>query len=186
MDRRLPSPTNAAYRLEHDSSGELLIIPIRHKLKTVFIAASSGMFLTALHLGQAEDHEGILVYIPWALAVFSTLALILSVLTSLAAEEFVQIGAGRIAHGWRLFGFKRQKSYPVGDVSWLTWLEEPEKESDRSKRTISPLFDFGKVGMVKFDVGSKSHLLGATLDVENARQVYAWLARRLPRSASEF
>lgn len=133
-----------------------------------------------------EDPGEYFLYLAWATVAFTALALCLSLITSLLAEEFVQISGGRISHGWRLLGLKRQKSYPVNEVSWLTWLEEPEKDSDRSKDIISPIFDFAKVGMIKFDVGSKSHLLGATLDVESARKVYHWMARRLPKSASEF
>ena len=54
-----------------------------------------------------------------------------------------------------------------------------------SRKLVSPLTDFGKAGVVKFDYRGDTIGLGAGLDEAHGQQVVEWIARRAPRSVTE-
>lgn len=111
------------------------------------------------------------------------LALIASAITSLFASETIQVGHGKLVHGWRMFGFKRERVYQLRDIFGLTSLFDSEEDAKKRKTLISPITDLGKRGLVRFEVGTRTVYIGPTLTEEEADIVRDWLMRRLPRSA---
>lgn len=184
MHRTFPVQPPAPYHVEVDADGQRIVIPIRMSWRTVAWAAGVALFSIGFHTLQNADKSGFFAWLMEAVAALGLLTVAAGALTSLFAREFVQIGHGRLIHGWRLFGLKRQSAYSVRDIAALTTLDPPT--DDKKKNLVSPLSDFGKIGLIKFEIGSKTIHLGPTLNEAEAVAVVEWLARRLPRGASGF
>lgn len=185
MARELLATPPVRYHVEVDPDGQRLVIPIRMAWRTVLGAAGLAVLSIVFHILRDEDLSGFWFWLTYGIAVLGLAAVLANALTSLFAREFVQIGHGRLIHGWRLFALRRQHSYAVREIVGLTALATSEEHEKRKKQLVSPLADFGKIGTVRFEVGTKTVHLGPTLNEGEALAVADWLARRLPRSASE-
>jgi len=87
----------------------------------------------------------------------------------------VRIGAGPLKRVWRYRGdaIENLTSW-APDVSMFGW-----------GRYQRPFWMRPRTGAVKFDYGADSIFLGTGIDEPEGRAVADWLARRLPRSATE-
>lgn len=185
MARELLVTPPVRYHVEVDPDGQRLVIPIRMAWDTVLGAAILTVLSIGFHTFRDEGLSGFWFWLTYGIAALGLAAVLTNALTSLFAREFVQIGHGQLIHGWRLFSLRRQRSYAVREIAGLTALAESEEHEKRKKQLVSPLSDFGKIGTVKFEVGTKTVHLGPTLNEGEALAVADWLARRLPRGASE-
>lgn len=174
-----PDLTKVRYWIEFDEHGERLVMPLRRGWKAVALSWV-GFSIVAFKFRDALSLDPG----PFALAVDLLLAglllhLLLNLVTSLFAREVVQIANGSLVHGWRLLWLRREKRYPLLQISALSAERAiaPPKENE----LLSPLKDFGKVGAVNFDCNGTTVGLGAALDQAHGEQVVNWIARRAPR-----
>lgn len=184
MDRALPSQHGGAFRTELDAAGERLIIPIRLGWRP-FVWAGLGtgimLYLYLLQPGGGVDYFDLSVKVAFA---YGAIAFLISLAASRLAEEVIQIVNGQLVHSWRLLGFKRGKSYSVAEIRALgIALYNFSNPREGQEELVSFQRDFGKRGVIKFDTEKRSVYLGITLDDAAAKDVVAWLARRLPASA---
>ncbi len=119
-----------------------------------------------------------------ALLVLASVHFLMNAMTSLVGKEIFRVHGGYLIHGWRLFGLKRESSYRVSDIRLLS--ADRGFDAPDAKRLISPLWDFGKLGIIKFDYGTRTISMGAAVDEEMGGRIADWLIRRLPRSATEY
>jgi len=185
MHRPFPSSPQTSYRVEVDPRGQRLVIPIRIGWKAVSMAVIATLAGSALHVGKLFDDISLFGWLVKAAFGLGLLAMLINALTSLFAREFVQIGHGELVHGWRLLGLRRQKSYRASEIWGLTSLNASEDDPKTKKRLISPLSDFGKTGLIRFEAGTTTVHIGPTLTEPEADEIATWLARRLPRGAAE-
>ena len=110
--------------------------------------------------------------------------LLLNIASSLLAREVLRVEGGELVHGWTVLGLRRETRYRMVEMSRLT--TDPAGFAEEAKQLLSPLSDFGKKGVVKFDYRGKMHGIGAALDEAHGDQVVAWIARRIPRVPEGF
>ena len=185
MNISAPSVSKQPYRSEFDAAGERLIIPIRLGWKKVLWGFVASAFVISKDLLHIREDSGWFRYALLALFVAAAIGAIFSLIASLLAEEFVEIGHGELKLGWRMLGYRRSKSYPTAEVFGLGLaLENYTNPRERKDESISVWRDFGKRGAAKFDYKDKSIYFGVTLNEDEAAQVVDWMARRLPRQAT--
>ena len=178
-----PDASKANYWTEFDVAGERLVMLIRRSGKVVS-GALFGFGLVIFNFRRSFGHEpGPYDYIVYAGLVCGALYLLLNIITSLLAREVIQIGHGELVHGWRMLGLKREKRYLLRDIHALSI--RPDEDTANLDKLVSPLTDFGKAGVVKFDYRGDTIGLGAGLDEAHGQQVVEWIARRAPRSVTE-
>lgn len=178
-----PDFSKANYWTEFDATGERLVMPIRRSGKVVG-GALFGFGLVIFNFRKTFEHEPEpFDYLVFAGLIGGAIYLVLNILASLLTREVIQIGHGELVHGWRMLGLKREKRYLLRDIHALSIrLDEDAANLDK---LVSPLTDFGKAGVVKFDYRGDTIGLGAGLDEAHGQQVVEWIARRAPRSVTE-
>ena len=182
-----PDFSKASYWIEFDERGETLVMPIRRSWKVV----GGAVFGVALWLGERlinfKHGFGAFDWFDYALIALVGLVLLhllFNVLTSMLAREVLRIEGRDLVHGWTLLGLKRESRYRTDEISGLE--TDPAGAAQEVKELLSPLKDFGKKGVVKFDYRGKTFGIGAALDDDHGQQVVAWIARRLPRVLAGF
>lgn len=184
MHRPFPALPSTFYRVEVDARGQRLIIPIRLGWKPVGVATATALFGSLAHGGKLLTDDSTFGWVMRALYALGLIFILLAALTSLYAREVIEIGHGELIHGWRLFGLRRSRRYRVADIFGLTSLAADADAAKAKGKTLSLLSDFGKKGLVRFEVGAKTVHLGPTLTEPEAKEIAAWLAARLPRGAT--
>ena len=186
MSHVAPAFLDEPFRIEFDASEERLTIPIRRRWSTVTWVALATAFTVAMHLRQLSEHDRFQIFVDASIIVFTIFGFIFGLLASLLAIEFIQIGNGKLYHGWRLLGLGKTNSYDVSEIRALGLpIENYSSPRDKVDGLVSLRRDFGKRGAVKFDTETKSIYLGITLHEADAVGVLDWLTRRLPKTASE-
>lgn len=179
--------SKASYWTEFDERGERLVMPLRRSWKAI----GAALFGFGLWLGERvlrlwghhreRDWEN---YFVAALAAFFVIHLLLNIATSLLAREVLRVEGGDLIHGWTVLGLRRETRYRMAEISGLS--TDPAGFAEEAKQLLSPLSDFGKKGVVKFDYHGKMRGIGAALDEAHGEQVVAWIVRRTPRMPQGF
>ena len=178
-----PDFSKARYWTEMDIGGERLVMPIRRSWKVVG-GALLGFGFVLFKAHAVFDHEpGSFEYLVFAGLAGGAIYLVFNIIASLLTHEVIQIGHGELVHGWRMLGLKREKRYLLRDIHALSI--RPDEDTANLDKLVSPLTDFGKAGVVKFDYRGDTIGLGAGLDEAHGQQVVEWIARRAPRSVTE-
>lgn len=184
MDLTGPDFSKAQFWIEFDEAGERLVMPLRRSWKVVGWALLGLAFAVGQYFYQLSADPNRFEWFIGLLLFAGLLHVVLTVLTSLLAREIVRIESGDLIHGWRLFGVTREKRYPLREIIALS--ADREVSMPQTDQLLSPLKDFGKVGVVNFDYLGKTIGIGAAVDQAHGQQVVAWISRRAPRSVFEF
>lgn len=183
MDLLGPDLSKARYWTEFDEHGERLVMPLRRSWKVIGFALVGLGFLAIQHARDFASNPGLFEWAWGIVLLIVLLHVLLNILTSLLAREVVQVKDRELIHGWRLLGLKRERRYPLAAIRSLS--AERETKLPDEEQLLSPLKDFGKVGVVNFDCGAQTIGIGAALDQDHGRQVVIWIARRAPRHVTD-
>ncbi len=104
-----------------------------------------------------------------------------SILWQLLGREVVRVANGQLIHGCHMPLWQRDRGYPVHAISRLS--TDRGMSSFERMQFQTPLFTFGRVGVVKFDYGARTVRMGAAIDEAEGSQIVDWLAKRLPASS---
>lgn len=187
MDLLGPDFSKASYWTEFDERGERLVMPLRRSWKAI----GAALFGFGLWLGErslrllGHDHKrGWEDYLVVGLSGFVVVHLLINIATSLLAREVLRVEGSELIHGWTILGLRRETRYRLTEISGLSI--DPAGSAEEAKQLLSPLSDFGKKGVVKFDYRGKMRGIGAALDEAHGEQVMAWIVRRIPRIPQGF
>ena len=100
----------------------------------------------------------------------------------LRGREIIRIEEDRPIHGCRGFGWNRDVAYQVSEISGLAADRGPSFWERYYTQT--PIIGFGRMGTVKFHYGARTIRMATSVDEAEGRTIVAWLARRLPASAT--
>lgn len=187
MDLTGPDFSKAAYWIEFDERGERLVMPMRRSWKVVGTAVVGfGIWLgeRLIHFKHNLDTLDFFDYLTIGFIAVVLVHLLLNVVTSMLAREVLWIDGRDLVHGWTLLGLKRETSYRLDEISKLE--TDPASFAKETKELLSPLWDFGKKGVVKFDYRGTPRGIGAALDPDHGQHVVNWIARRIPRIPAGF
>lgn len=187
MDLTGPDFSKASYWTEFDERGERLVMPMRRSWKAVGSALLGFGFLMVerlMHVKHSLDSLDFFDYATIGFVALVLLSLLLNVVTSLLAREVLRVDGRDLVHGWTLLGLKRETRYRLDEISKLE--TDSESFAKEAKELVSPLWDFGKKGVVKFTYRGTSRGIGAALDPAHGEQVVIWIAKRIPRIPEGF
>jgi hypothetical protein len=184
---RYVEPRAARHRVETGESGEQLCIPVRRNWLFLILL---GIWLALWTMVGVVSLISQLAYLEWfllPLAIFWLLfwvAVAASLASMIAGSERVRVagsdleisaGVGPIRSTRRYRGEAIRNLRRADSDGWISWVMRSQQ---------SPIFWRQRCGAVQFDYGADTFRFASGVEGAEGSQIAAWLAKRLPPSAS--
>jgi len=184
---RYVEPRAARHRVEAVDEGERLSIPVRRNWLFLVLLSIWLALWTLVGIASLISQLGHLEWFLLPLAIFWLLfwvAAAASLATTVAGSERVRIvgsdleisaGVGPIRSTRRYHGEAIRNLRRADSESWLSWVMSAQQP---------PIFLRQRSGAVQFDYGAETFRFANGVGGAEGGQIAAWLAKRLPSSAT--
>jgi hypothetical protein len=173
-------------RVEIAEGVEQLVIRYRgSRVANVFLSLwmvlwTAGCAAGFYGLTLAPDEPALLIFLAFQVVSWLVVAAVTS--WQLAGEEIIRVQGDRLIHAVRAPGWTRRHSYPVTEIRELSC--DPDPRPYNRRPADNPPLSFGLTGVVKFTHAGRTVRMAKGQDESEGRAILAWLAPRLPASAS--
>jgi hypothetical protein len=105
-----------------------------------------------------------------------------SILWQFTGSEVIRVDSGRLVHGWRMFGFSRERAYPISQLRHMRINGGMPFAFNFNRGLGGPLLS-RRAGCISFDYGASTIRMGQSIDEAEGRLIIERLAPLLPEGA---